>query len=219
MNKPHYKNIIFDLDGTLTDSQEGIVNSMKAAMNALGRKIPGQNLIRGFIGIPLQELFLNHFRISAGELEKAVFHFRNYYTEKGIFENKLYPGIEELLIQLNQGSTLFVATSKFEKNALRVLRHFNMDGFFTGMAGANSSGTHSGKTELVEKLLNDFHINRDATTVMVGDTTMDLKAAEACNIDSIGVTYGYGLINELAKCNPTYLVNSVEELATILLSD
>ncbi len=217
--KLRYKNILFDLDGTLTDSQEGIVNSMKSALNALGREINSEDNLARFIGIPLQELFLNHFGVSAGELEKAVFYFRKYYTEKGIFENKIYPGVVELLSRLAETSYLYIATSKLEKNALIVLQHFKIEHFFKGMAGANASGTHAGKAELVLKILNDFQIHRESPTVMIGDTIMDIKAASECKIDSVGVTYGYGSEEELTACNPTFLAHTTDELKSILIID
>ena len=217
MNKPVYKNIIFDLDGTLTDSQEGIVKSIIAALKALGINAGKEENLAKYIGIPLQELFQKHFNIPESKLESAVFHFRDYYMRQGIYENRLYPGIKEMLDSLVVSSKLFIATSKLENNALIVLRNFKIDHYFSGIAGANAAGTHSGKTYLITRLLNEYHLEAKSSIVMVGDTIMDIRAANECNIDSIAVTYGYGSLEEINAYKPTYLAHTVNELKEILL--
>ena len=153
----------------------------------------------------------------AEDVDRAVFYFREYYQEKGIKENRIYPGIKELLESLSSESNLFIATSKLEKNATVVLDYFSITQYFKGIRGAQASGYRSGKSELVQRLIQKYNLTQSNQTVMVGDKRMDINAAKNCDIDSIGVTYGYGTSSELESCKPTCIVDSVEELHDILV--
>lgn len=218
MNKVKYKNIIFDLDGTLTDSKQGIINSVYAACNKLNVNIPGSGHFHLSIGIPLQEYFRTTIGISDEKIDEAVQYFREYYAQKGVYENQLYDGIENLLRDLSADAGLFIATSKLEKYALVVLDHFNIRKYFTGIAGADASGIHAGKTELVRKIIRLHSIGNSDATVMVGDKKMDIDAANDCGIESIGITYGYGSKEEIIRACPTFVAASVEELGILLLN-
>ena len=212
-----YRNIIFDLDGTLTDSEQGIINSVYAACRKLKIATPGSGSYHHHIGIPLQEYFRKTIGIPDEKIDAAVTYFREYYGKKGVYENRLYPGIYRLLENLSAVSGLFVATSKLEKYALVVLDNFEIRRFFKGIAGADASGTHAGKTELVRKIIALHHIEKGNATVMVGDKKMDIDAAHDCGIDSIGIIYGYALPGEIETAGPTHLAGSVEDLGKLLL--
>lgn len=218
MQKVRYKNIIFDLDGTLTDSKQGIINSVYAACRKLKVAIPESGSYHLSIGIPLQEYFRKTIGIPEEKIVEAVTYFREYYVKKGVYENRLYPGINRLLEDLSQVAGLFIATSKLEKSALVVLDHFNIGRFFNGMAGADASGTHAGKTELVKRIMTLHHIEKGNATVMIGDKKMDIDAAHDCGIDSIGIIYGYGSTGEIETAGPTHIAGSVEELGKLLLN-
>jgi len=218
MNKTKYKNIIFDLDGTLTDSKQGIINSVHAACQKLKINIPESGGYHLSIGIPLQEYFRITIGIPEEKIDEAVMHFREYYGRRGVYENRLYPGIYRLLENLSGASSLFVATSKLEKYALVVLDHFDIRKFFIGIAGADASGIHAGKTELVKRIMNLHHVEKGNVTVMIGDKKMDVDAANECGIDSIGIIYGYGSTEEIEKAHPTHMAGSVEDLAGLLLN-
>ncbi len=218
MNKVKYQNIIFDLDGTLTDSKQGIINSVYAACNRLNVNIPASAHFHMNIGIPLQEYFRTTIGIPDEKIDEAVRYFRQYYGQKGVYENRLYAGIEDLLSNLSVISELYIATSKLEKYALVVLDHFNIRKYFNGIAGADASGTHAGKTELVRRIITLHKIDKSGATVMVGDKKMDIDAANDCKIESIGITYGYGSKEEITGACPTFTAASVEELGIMLTS-
>ena len=218
MQKVRYINIIFDLDGTLTDSKQGIINSVYAACRKLKIGIPESGIYHHSIGIPLQEYFRKTIGIPEEKVDEAVTYFREYYGKKGVYENRLYPGISRLLENLSKVARLFIATSKLEKSALVVLDHFNIGRFFNGMAGADASGARAGKTELVRRIMTLHHIEKGNVTVMIGDKKMDIDAAHNCGIDSIGIIYGYGSTEEIKTAGPTHIAGSVEELGKLLLN-
>ncbi len=218
MRNIRYSNIIFDLDGTLTDSQQGIINSVHAACRKLRVSIPESGGFHRSIGIPLQEYFRKTIGIPDKNIDEAVKAFRDYYGKKGVYENRLYTGIDDLLKNLSAVAGLFIATSKLEKYALVVLEHFNIKRYFTGIAGADASGSHAGKTELVERIMTVHHLGHENNTVMVGDKKMDIDAAKDCDIASIGILYGYGSAEEIMSAGPTYMAGSVGELGRLLLN-
>ena len=218
MITPEYKYIIFDLDGTLSDSKQGIINSVHAACNKLGFKIEESFGFGSNIGIPLQEYFREIIGIPADMTDKAVYYFRDYYGKKGVYENKLYPGIERFLSLLYQSAQLYIATSKLEKYALVALDYLDIRKYFTGIAGADAAGIYADKTGLIKKILTLNNIANNESVVMIGDRKMDIEAAANCNIDSAGVTYGYGSQKEIEAAGPTYIVNNVDELGILILS-
>ncbi|MBN2213872.1 MAG: HAD hydrolase-like protein [Bacteroidales bacterium] len=219
MYKVKYKNIIFDLDGTLTDSKQGIINSVYAACNKLKVNIPGSGNFHLSIGIPLQEYFRKTIGIPDELIDDAVKYFREYYGKKGVYENRLYPGIDSLLCSLSTAARLYIATSKLEKYALVVLDYFNIRKYFRGIAGADASGTHAGKTELVRRIMTRHNLDNGNLTVMIGDKKMDIDAANDCGIESVGITYGYGSVEEIKSSCPTFTASGVEELGCLLLNN
>jgi len=215
MAKP-YTTILFDLDGTLTDPKVGITRSVQYALSKFGLQADPEDLVP-FIGPPLHESFQKFFSFDREQSMQAVAYYREYYSERGIYENAVYPGITAMLKRLReQGRDLAVATSKPTFFAEQVLKHFKLDGFFTVVAGSNLDGTRTDKTEVIRFALQQLPSPLPGRTVMVGDRKYDVSGARNCGIDAIAVTYGYGSPAELAQASPTYLARSVEELSRLL---
>ncbi|MEO0075091.1 MAG: HAD hydrolase-like protein [candidate division WOR-3 bacterium] len=211
------KILLFDLDGTLTDSKQGIINSIRYALNKM--KTPENNInLELMIGPPLSESFEKYFGLNNKTARNAVAIYREYYAVKGIFENKIYPGIPELLQKLkSSGKTLVCVTSKAAYYAEQILKHFNLDQYFTHLVGSNMDLTCTHKIELIKLALSHFPENHNSDFVMIGDRADDIIGARHNKIASIGVLYGYGSSEEISKEKPDYIVKSVEELEKILL--
>ncbi len=215
-----YKHIIFDLDGTLSDSREGIFNAYYHVFDRLKIKVPDRDVLMTLIGPPLQKGFEDVFGLRGTDNENAVKVFREYYASKGLFENILYDGIPDLLEKLaGTGAFLYVATSKYHLYANQVLRHFAIDGYFTDVSGADYSGYHASKVDLVAGILRKNNIRDPMEVVMIGDTRYDMDAAAELEIDSIGVTYGFSTLEEIVSFGPDYIAGSVEELEQLLLHE
>jgi phosphoglycolate phosphatase len=213
-----YKHIIFDLDGTLSDPREGVYNAYYYAAARLNLKMPDADILSTLIGPPLQKGFADVFGLQGKEIDNAVDAFREYYGDRGLFENKLYAGISELLEELTQtGTPVYVATSKFETYAKRVLENFSILQYFTDVAGADYSGYHATKTGLVSGLLLRNGIRDPWEVVVVGDTHYDIEAAAELELDSVGVSYGFSSYEEIEKLNPDYIARTVKELRGFLL--
>lgn len=214
-----YKTILFDLDGTLTDPAEGITKSVAYSLDAYG--IPYENLdsLRPFIGPPLREQFMKYTGSDIETGEAMVNKYREYYAVTGIYENKVYAGIPEMLRKLkNNGKTLAVATSKPERFAKIILDHFGLSEYFDLCAGANIDNTRTDKAEVIQYALEnlDNFTNKDSV-IMVGDRMHDVVGAKKNSISCIGVTFGYGSREELENSGADLIVDSVNELTEILL--
>ena len=215
---PYFSHILFDLDGTLTNPSSGIGNSLKYALRQM--QIDGfkDQMLGRFIGPPLQVGFKTLFNLNDRDTTLAVEHFRAYFGEKGLFENESYGGITELLKELHHsGSRVYVVTSKLEKYAKMIIRHFEFDQYIDDLQGAEPTGKHSGKGELIEQLMRRNRIPHSDSVVMVGDTQYDIVGAKEQGISSISVAYGFGTRASLIECHPDYLVDSVDKLAELLI--
>ena len=210
-----YSHILFDLDGTLTDPQEGIINSIQYALNHYGIKKENHELLH-FIGPPLHKSFQEIFETEEKAFE-AVAVYREYFSTKGKFENLLYKGIPELLEQLNRNNkTLFVATSKPTIFAEQILHYFNIHHHFKTIIGSNLDGTRTEKKDIIQEILNQLPSIHLEKLVMIGDRKYDIIGARHHGIDTISVMYGYGTLEELQNENPTHFVNEVGGLKKIL---
>ena len=210
------KVILFDLDGTLTDSGEGIINCAVFALEQLGLPVPSRTEMRSIVGPPLIDSF-RRFGVPEEKLEEAVSLFRSRYNPIGIFENTPYPGIRELLETLKaHGHTLCVATSKPEQMAHRVLTHFDLESYFDTVCGASLDESRSSKDEVIAFLLQKN--GRADNMVMVGDTKYDVLGAAAHGIPTIGVAWGYGEISEMEAAGARAIAATPEELLTLLES-
>jgi len=215
---PQFTHILFDLDGTLTNPRLGIGNSLKYALQQMQIDGYSDEILERFVGPPIQDGLKNLFGLNKRNTDLAVEHFRAYFGEKGLFENEPYQGISKLLEELHlNGKRVYVVTSKLEKYAKMIMRHFEFDRYLDDLQGAEASGKHSGKGLLIEQLMERNRIPASASVVMVGDTHYDLIGAKENEISSIAVGYGFGTVETLSNCNPDFMVGSVEELAELLL--
>lgn len=215
-----YEYILFDLDGTLTDPVVGITNSLMYALRKYGIEINDRRELYKCIGPPLTDSFENFFGFSKTEAKNAVEYYREYYREKGIFENVVYDGVETLLKTLkDNGRTLLLATSKPKVFAERILEHFKIDGYFTFVAGSNLDGTRVKKGEVIKYALENCKNIAPTKAVMIGDREHDITGAKEAGIDSIGVLFGYGSRDELEKAGADKIVESVAELERVLLNE
>lgn len=213
-----YKIILFDLDGTLSDPKVGITKSVQYALQKMGIDEPNIDKFESFIGPPLQVSFADFYNFDEENTQKAINFFRERFKEKGIFENVLYSNIQLLLNSLKERQfTLVVATSKPTIFSEKILKFFNIDHYFELVVGSNLDGTRTSKTEIIQYILDKYNNYKLDDFIMIGDRKHDIIGANNTGIDSIGVTYGYGSIDELDQANPTYIVRCVDQLMGILI--
>lgn len=210
------KTILFDLDGTLTDSGEGIINCAALALEHFGIPVPDRVTMRVFVGPPLDKTF-REFGVPADKTDEAIRVYRSRYIPIGKFENSPYPGIREMLEALqNQGCRLFVATSKPEKMSVEILEHFDLAGYFEGICGATLDGTRSSKEDVIEYLIRKN--GRDSHMLMVGDTIYDILGAKAHGIPAIGVDWGYGETKDMITAGAAAIAYDPQQLLELLLT-
>jgi len=211
------KTVLFDLDGTITDSKMGITKSAQYALAQYGIKVDNLDELEKFIGPPLADSFKEFYGFSNEKAIEAVEHYRVYYKEKGLYDNILYPMVEDMLIELKAcGKTLVIATSKPTVFAKKILDHYDISKYFVDIVGSNLDGTRNAKDEVIMHALSNLDDVKLDSVVMIGDREHDLIGAQKNNIEAIGVTYGFGSYDELKEHNPAYIVNSVDELMKIL---
>lgn len=210
------RTILFDLDGTLTDSGEGIINCATLALNHFGLPVPDRETMRVFVGPPLDETFMK-FGVPADKTDEAIAVYRSRYTTVGKFENHPYPGVEELLQRLqNQGHRLFVATSKPEGMSIEILEKFGLARYFEMICGATLDGSRSKKADIITYLLERSGDTENA--IMVGDTAYDVIGAKAHGMPAVGVAWGYGKTEDMASAGAAAIAHTMEELFDILNS-
>ena len=204
------KAILFDLDGTLTDSGEGIINCATLALEHFGLPVPSREEMGVFIGPPLDQTFLK-FGVPADKTQEAIDVFRSRYLVVGKFENTPYPGVHSLLEQLkNQGHRLFIATSKPEPTAIEILQKFKLAQYFEEICGATFDHTRVHKADVIDYLLKK--IGHSDTILMIGDTEFDVLGAAAHGIPTIGVSWGYGKAEAMIEAGAIAIANTVDEL-------
>lgn len=209
-----YKAIFFDLDGTLTESGEGITKSVQYALEKLGKPEEDLDKLRVFIGPPLMEQFMKYADIDETEARRAVEYYRERYAVKGIFENRPYDGVENLLRELKgRGYILAVASSKPEYYVTKILDYFNLSSYFEVVVGSEMNGARTSKTEVIEEALKRLNMSdRRKEVLMVGDKEHDVLGARVAGLDCVAVGYGYGTKEELTAAQPLKIVASIEEL-------
>ena len=200
------KHILFDLDGTLTDPKEGIINSVRYALRAYMDAVPAADELMGFIGPPLQDSFMDFLGVDRAEAVRAV----------DIYENRAMDGMTDLLERLKaSGRTLAVATSKPQIFAERVIKQYGMEPYFEVLVGSELDGRRTRKSEVI---LEAMRLLGAKTAVMVGDRRHDIIGAKEAGIPSVGVRFGYADEGELEAAGADYIAATVEELGDILLS-
>lgn len=209
------RNLFWDLDGTLTDPADGIVHSVQYALRHFGLEAPREQLL-SFIGPPLTDSFAETFGFSDENCKKAVEIYREYFKEKGIFENEPYPGIAELLEKLSAlGFRHYLASSKPEPLCVRILEHFGLARCFTAVAGSDFAGTRARKEQVLAYLMERDGISA-SSALMIGDRRFDAEGAAEFGIPCIGVLWGYGSREELETAGCAALASDLEELYSLL---
>lgn len=208
------RSILFDLDGTLTDSGEGIMKSAVFTLSHFGIEAPSQQDLRTFVGPPLTESFAR-FGVPQDQLGEAVRIYRSRYLSIGKFENRPYPGIRDLLEKLrHDGYSLFVATSKPESTSIEILEHFDLAKYFDLICGASTDFSRNTKEAVITHLLEECGAQENP--VMVGDTAYDVIGAKAHGIPTIGVAWGYGLVQDMEAAGAAAIAHTTEELYSLL---
>ena len=206
--------ILFDLDGTLTDSGEGIMKCAKLALDHYGIEVENFEDLRVFVGPPLVDSFVR-FGVPAEEAQHAVEIYRSRYLTVGKFENFPYPGIEDLLKKLKEaGNKLYVATSKPETTSVEILEHFGLAKHFDMICGATMDTSRNSKAKVIAYLLDQC--GRAEKTIMVGDTAFDVIGAKAHGIPTIGVSWGYGLVEDMKNAGAAAIAHTMDELYALL---
>ena len=208
------KAFLFDLDGTLTDSGEGIINCAIVTLEHYGLPVPSREEMRVFVGPPLHDTFVK-FGVPEDKADEAIAIYRKRYIPIGAYENTPYPGIENLLDTLQkEGHRLYVATSKPEAMSIKILEHFNMAKYFTRICGAATDRSRNTKEAVIAYLLEET--GEAGNMVMVGDTVYDVVGAKALGIPCIGVSWGYGEVADMEKAGAVSIAWSMEELLSTL---
>jgi phosphoglycolate phosphatase len=209
--------VLFDLDGTLTDPKLGITRCIQYALSELGYKPPDANELLWCIGLPLKSSFSQLLQTSDDTLlEEAILLYRSRFSTIGLFENSLYPQIPETLkIIRAAGYQTFVATSKPQIYATRIIEYFDLAPLFDGVYGSELNGNRSVKGDLISYIIERESL-LDSTVVMIGDRLHDIIGAKKNNIASIGVTYGYGSREELETHKADLIADFPDEIATLL---
>ncbi len=208
--------VLFDLDGTLTDSLPGIADALRHVLAPLGLSVDDQTA-RTLIGPPLRDA-LRTVGVEPSDLDATVDAYRAYFSDVGMYNNRLYDGVREMLDTLrDRGAVLGVATSKFTGFAERILDHFDVSDYFTTVSGTTQDRAPLSKSEIVRRALSEVAVARQDRIVMVGDTAFDMAAALTHDLGAIGVTWGYGEPGDLLAAGAEHLVATPNELTTLLL--
>lgn len=212
--------VLFDLDGTLTDSGPGILNCLEYALEDQGIEYPEREVMRSFLGPPLAVTFREHFGMNDFQITQALVKYRERYHDVGLFENSVYDGIPELLTQLHTaGIPMATATSKPEYSATRILEHFELDQYFEFIGAAALDGSRDSKTLVIKHTLASINAHPSThSMIMIGDRFHDVHGAKDHGIATIGVLWGYGDESELREAGAQHIAANPRQLASILLS-
>lgn len=211
--------ILFDLDGTISDSAEGITNSVMYAEEKMGYPVSSREELFKFVGPPLCEMFQKHLGLDREGGLYAVECYREYYNVKGIFENRIYDGIEDLLRVLRaEGKIILLATSKPEVYAKQILEHFELAKYFDYICGATLHG-RTDKAEVIEYALETAGITDKSRCLMIGDRMHDILGAKRVGLASCGVLFGYGDLRELTEAEADFLAETPRDILKYALKD
>ncbi len=214
MNKEY---LLFDLDGTLTDPKEGITKSVQYSLRHFGIEVENLDELCCFIGPPLKDSFMEYYGFSEEQARKAIDIYREYFADKGLYENKAYEGVFDVLQSLlKAGKKLYVASSKPEVFVRKILKHFELDSCFLFMGGADMDETRVKKADVIRYVLKECGITDLDKTVMIGDRKHDVLGAKETGIASVGVLYGYGSRQELTEAGADVLAEKIFDLQNLL---
>jgi len=210
--------VFFDLDGTLVDSGEGIMNSFVYALGKMGLPVPEKSVLGRYVGPPLLETFSKSFGLPEEKVRPAIAFYREYYREKGVFQNRKYDGVEKMLSDLKSaGTRLAVATSKPEPYAVQVVAGLGLAGYFDVVAGSKLDESRAAKNEVIEYAAERMGITDMSGIVMVGDTRYDAEGAKKAGVRAVGVSYGYGSEKELEDAGAEFIARDPGEVTRYLL--
>ncbi|HRR75434.1 MAG TPA: HAD hydrolase-like protein [Ruminococcus sp.] len=211
-----YEYLLFDLDGTLTDSAPGIINCLRHALSIMGFDMPEKP--ERFLGPPLYDSFAEYCGMDEEQVTKAVKLFRERYSTIGLFENSVYPEVPEMLQKLKcAGKHLMVATSKVDEYAERILARFEIADHFEFIGGALINGTRNEKCEVIEHVLASTGITDRSSVLMIGDRNTDVIGAHKTGLKCMGILWGYGSEEELRETGADYIANTPQDAADMLL--
>ena len=217
MKQKMYSTVLFDLDGTLTDPGIGITNSVAYALEKWGISVTERSELYKFIGPPLYDSFSRYYGFSSEDAHLSVKYYREYFADKGLFENSVYDGVIQMLEELKKrGKKLIVATSKPELYSEKILKHFELDKYFDFLSGATMDSSRVIKVDVIDHALKSCGITDFSSVIMVGDREHDILGAAHFSLDSIGVLYGYGDLDELTKAGATYIASSVNDILNFI---
>lgn len=215
-----YKYILFDLDGTVSESAEGIRKSLEYAINTLGAKMPDLDDYTLYIGPPLIDTFIRLVGLDPETAERGAELYREYYNEKGKFLNRAYDGIEEVLVALKaDGAKTALCTSKFEGFAVEIIDILGLADCFDAVCGSNLDGSRKDKKDMIPyavRALGGSMENDRQSVVMLGDTWFDAKGARLCGVDFIGVKYGYGAVEPMEREGAVAFADSPQDILPLL---
>lgn len=212
------RNILIDLDGTLTDPKVGITTSARYGLEKVGHPISPDTNIDWIIGPPLKASLAKILNVDSNHVlaEQALEGYRERFAVTGLYENKVFPDVAETLSELKRrGYTLYLATAKPTVYARQILEHFELDQYFKGIYGSELNGERTNKGDLIEYILEKEQLD-PATCIMVGDREHDIFGARRHGIDTIAVTYGYGSAEEFAQAKPKYQIHQFNEIIQYL---
>ena len=212
-----YDTVLFDLDGTLTDPGEGITNSVAYALSKYGIEVMDRSELYKFIGPPLRDSFMKYYGFPEDKALQAIEYYREYFSDRGIFENRVYEGVEDMLRQLHaKGKRLVLATSKPEEFAMRILEHFDLKKYFSVVAGASMDSSRSKKGDVIAYAISLCESFDKYTAVMVGDREHDVIGAKENSLRCIGVLYGYGSEDELKNSGADYIAKTPSDIIDLI---
>ena len=213
----HYELLLFDLDGTLADTAEGVLNSVVHTLRAYGIAVADKSSLLPFMGPPLGSSFRRFYGFSEAESRRAVEIYRERYDRIGQLECRLFPGVPELLAKLQaDGRRMCVATSKLEKYAVAMLERLGIANFFEQIVGSDPEEKLGNKQAVIEEVLRRTGMRDRTKVLMIGDRLYDIEGAKACGLDSLGVYLGYAEENELESAGATYIAHGVDGLEKAL---
>lgn len=215
MEKLKQNIILFDLDGTLTDSAEGVINACQYMQKKMGMQVWETADLKFIVGPPLMKTFTEDFAMDRETAEKALVIYREYYTTIGLYENKVYPGIKEMLEDLNaKGKRMAVATSKKEEMASTILEHFGIAKYFEVIGGDKREVGRDNKAKVIDYVLETMQAAKD-DVIMVGDRMFDIEGAHAIGIPCIAVEFGYGDRAEFEKYGADFIAATAADVANL----
>ncbi len=212
-----YKYILLDLDGTLTDPEIGITNGVMYALEKYGIIVTDRKELYCFIGPPLVDAFMEYYGFSEEDAKQAVVYYREFFRKTGIYENRVYDGVREMLeILKKDGKNLILATSKPQEFAEIVLNHFDLMKYFDCVVGATFDGTLNYKADVIAVALKRGNVRDLKSAIMIGDRHHDIEGAKQNKLDSIGVLYGFGNREELTNSGADYIAETPKDILKII---